>query len=180
MEKQNEEYSELASFLGELTHDPVKFVYAAFPWGEGELAEAKPQEWQLSVLALIRDGLADISTAIRIAIASGHGIGKAGRMDSLVDTPKGERIWGDLRPGDEVFGADGQPTTIKQCKLYKKIPFYRVTFDDDSYCDVSSGHLWNVKGRNDRRTGKGFRTLSTLDIINAGVKRSNGKASARQ
>ena len=180
MEKQNEEYSELASFLGELTHDPVKFVYAAFPWGEGELAEAKPQEWQLSVLALIRDGLADISTAIRIAIASGHGIGKAGRMDSLVDTPKGARVWGALRPGDEVFGADGQPTTIKQCKLYRKIPFCRVTFDDDSYCDVSSGHLWNVKGRNDRRTGKGFRTLSTLDIINAGVKRSNGKASARQ
>ena len=71
----NEEYEELAAFLGELTHDPVKFVYAVFPWGEGELAGKKPQEWQLSVLALIRDGLADISTASRIAIASGHGIG---------------------------------------------------------------------------------------------------------
>ena len=80
----NEEYEELAAFLGELTHDPVKFVYAAFPWGEGDLAGKKPQEWQLSVLALIRDGLADISTAIRIAIASGHGIGKSACVSWLI------------------------------------------------------------------------------------------------
>ena len=80
----NEEYEELAAFLGELTHDPVKFVYAAFPWGEGDLTGKKPQEWQLSVLALIRDGLADISTAIRIAIASGHGIGKSACVSWLI------------------------------------------------------------------------------------------------
>lgn len=83
-QQNNEEYAELAAFLGELTHDPVKFVYAAFPWGEGELAGKKPQDWQLSVLALIRDGLADISTAIRIAIASGHGIGKSALVSWLI------------------------------------------------------------------------------------------------
>ena len=76
----------LIEALGEYTNDPVGFVGQFFPWGEpGELEGAKgPEQWQLRVLAHIRDCLkngmahgAAINEAIQIAVASGHGVGKS-------------------------------------------------------------------------------------------------------
>ena len=82
--KSNDGLTDMAAFLGELSSDPVKFAWAAFPWGEGELKDQEPQAWQLDILAAIRDGLVDISTAIRIAVASGHGIGKSALVSWLI------------------------------------------------------------------------------------------------
>lgn len=60
-------------------------------------------------------------------------------------------------------------------------PFYRVTFSDGSAVDVSSGHLWKVRGRNSRRTGSDeWEVLETIDILEHGVKRRNGTSMARQ
>lgn len=58
--------------------DPVGFVYYAFPWGRGELAESDgPDKWQLEFLDDIGQRLrADPDCNIREATASGHGIGK--------------------------------------------------------------------------------------------------------
>jgi len=67
----------LVEFCAEFTHDPVGFVWAAYPWGEGELAGKTPDEWQLRLLADIRDGLKTPDEVIQEAIASGHGIGKS-------------------------------------------------------------------------------------------------------
>ena len=97
----------------------------------------------------------------------------------ILDTPSGRRRWGDLNIGDAVFTVDGI-TTITQLKRYRHILMYRVTLDDGSYCDVSSGHLWTVKGRNERRRDKPWITLSTQDVLEKGVKRKNGKTMARQ
>ncbi len=82
MAKKNSDFSAedkgaLAAFLGEYAHDPVGFVYAAFPWGEGELEGQAPQEWQLELLEDIKNGLKDINTVIREVRASGNGIGKS-------------------------------------------------------------------------------------------------------
>src|SRR4029077_21138567 len=57
--------------------DPLKFVRFAFAWGSGELADyTGPDAWQSEILAAIRDGLTP-QEALRIAVASGHGIGKS-------------------------------------------------------------------------------------------------------
>jgi hypothetical protein len=126
---------ELVSYLAQFAYDPYKFVLAAFPWGEpGPLEKMKPQQWQIDILKEIRDGFKSTDEAIREAVASGHGIGKAHTNDTIIDTPKGRRLWGDIIPGDYVFGADGQPTKVVACRKYESISFYRVTFDDDSYC----------------------------------------------
>lgn len=170
-------FADLVAFLAGFSHDPYKFVMAAFPWGEKgtELERMSgPDEWQKDVLNDIRDGLKDPSTVIREAVASGNGIGKAQRLTDVIDTPNGPRTWGDIRPGDYVFGSDGNATKVIQCRRYESIPFYRVHFDDGAYLDVSSGHLWAVKGRNERRRGKGWRVMSTLDIVQAGVTRKSG------
>ncbi len=70
--------SKLIEFLAEFTNDPVGFVYAAFPWGEGELENFDgPDDWQIDTLQQIKDGLLTVNEAIQIATASGHGIGKS-------------------------------------------------------------------------------------------------------
>lgn len=70
--------SELAAYIGQFTHDPVGFVYAAFPWGEeGPLKDIRPQQWQIDILSEIRDGFKMPDEALREAVASGHGIGKS-------------------------------------------------------------------------------------------------------
>jgi hypothetical protein len=69
---------ELATWLSEVANDPVGFVETAFPWGQGELANSTgPEPWQRWVLEQIRDGLLKPGEAIRVAIASGHGVGKS-------------------------------------------------------------------------------------------------------
>lgn len=73
--------------LTQFTSDPHGFVMYAFPWGEPgtELAgESGPEEWQIRLMNSIRDKLAGglafndaVTTAIREARASGHGVGKS-------------------------------------------------------------------------------------------------------
>jgi hypothetical protein len=68
----------IGDWLASVSHDPVAFVEGAFAWGEGELAKSTgPEPWQHWLLEQIRDGLKTPGEAIRIAIASGHGIGKS-------------------------------------------------------------------------------------------------------
>lgn len=74
----NDEVDELLVSLAGFSKDPVGFVYFAFPWGEGDLiGQAGPEDWQLEILTLLRDGLVTIEEAIRLAVASGHGVGKS-------------------------------------------------------------------------------------------------------
>ena len=68
----------LVNWLGSVSSDPYAFVMGAFPWGEpGRLEKfSGPEPWQTDILNLIRDGL-PLNFAIRIAVASGNGIGKS-------------------------------------------------------------------------------------------------------
>ena len=64
--------------MARCSKDPLRFVQFAFPWGEGELADHQgPDDWQVDLLKAIRDGLITAQTAVQIAVASGHGIGKS-------------------------------------------------------------------------------------------------------
>lgn len=60
--------------------DPVLFVREAFDWQHGELSgETGPDTWQVDVLEAIGHALRSgqgLRESIRIAVASGHGIGK--------------------------------------------------------------------------------------------------------
>lgn len=181
----------LTDEIAEYYADPLGFVLCAYPWGEPDSPLAKfrgPDTWQRKFLeelgGLVKERAFDGSNPvmpIRMARASGHGAGKACSVNTLISTPSGEARWGDLEPGDSVFGSDGIPTRIVATHRYNRIPIYRVTFDDGSYSEVSSGHLWNVRGRQERRKSiQGWRTLETIELLELGVKRRNGSALARQ
>jgi hypothetical protein len=77
---------ELARFIGETYDDPLAFVRLAYPWGEpGELAGfTGPDGWQREFLEDVGrevrargfDGIRAVAP-LRMATASGHGIGKS-------------------------------------------------------------------------------------------------------
>jgi hypothetical protein len=65
------------------TADPVCFVETMFDWQSPELKGAAPEPWQREVLCGVRDGL-PLGKAVRIAVASGHGVGKTALVSWLV------------------------------------------------------------------------------------------------
>jgi hypothetical protein len=85
---------QIAQIVAETYDDPLGFVQLAYPWGEpGELAGfAGPDQWQSAFLedlgAAVRargfDGIHAVAP-IRMATASGHGIGKSTLVAWIVD-----------------------------------------------------------------------------------------------
>lgn len=75
----------LAEFMGKFYDDPYGYVLAAFKWGEGELlGSTGPDEWQTEFLkdlgAEVKKRKFNGQTAvppIRMAVSSGHGVGKS-------------------------------------------------------------------------------------------------------
>ncbi|MCY1482359.1 hypothetical protein D9M68_159140 [compost metagenome] len=71
--------------------DPLGYAYYAYPWQTpgSELAnKAGPRAWQRDVLTDIRDHLGNPDTRyepLRIAVASGHGIGKSALISMIID-----------------------------------------------------------------------------------------------
>jgi phage terminase large subunit-like protein len=53
---------------------------------------------------------------------------------------------GDLRPGDLVFDEHGRPTLVALAHPVHIPPALRVGFDDGATIDVSTEHLWLVRG----------------------------------
>jgi len=78
---------QLLEELGSYAYDPLGFVMWAFPWGEAgtELEHfTGPDDWQRWVLTSIRDRILTTDEAIRIAVTSGHGVGKSALVAWLV------------------------------------------------------------------------------------------------
>lgn len=73
--------SRLEDDLIGLADDPLGFVRYAFPWGEeGTLLAGfsqGPDKWQADILSRLAAGRRERSGSVKIAVASGHGIGKS-------------------------------------------------------------------------------------------------------
>lgn len=73
----------LAEDIASYYDNPLGFVYYVFPWGEdgGPLQEHDgPDTWQVDILEEIGNAIRSgksMESALRIAVASGHGIGKS-------------------------------------------------------------------------------------------------------
>lgn len=83
---------DLIEIIAGFRHDPLGFVRYAFPWGEPgtELAnETGPRPWQIETLNIVAEALSadDVEGALRIATASGHGIGKPALVSWVI-------LWG--------------------------------------------------------------------------------------
>jgi len=77
----------LIQFAASCRHDPLRFVLAAYPWGErgGPLERhSGPDKWQAEVLGHVRDNIG-MGRPLRIAIAGGVGPGKSALMAWIVN-----------------------------------------------------------------------------------------------
>ncbi len=67
-------------FFG-LAHDPLAFVRQAYRWDDDGRTRGGPRDWQAEVLgeigAQLRDPTKGSNLPIRVAVASGHGVGKS-------------------------------------------------------------------------------------------------------
>jgi len=71
----------MASMAGK----PYTWTMYSFPWGTGDLlGHDGPDLWQKEILLAVENGLLSPSEAIRIAVASGHGIGKSALVSWLI------------------------------------------------------------------------------------------------
>ncbi|WP_052668394.1 PhoH family protein [Nitriliruptor alkaliphilus] len=91
--------------------------------------------------------------------------GRAQPVSANVLTPTGFRPIGDLAPGDEVIGSDGQPTEVLGTFPQGEKDIYRLTTQDGSSTRCTADHLWAVHTRDDRRRGRPARVLETSEMI---------------
>jgi hypothetical protein len=75
----------LARAIAACRDDPLRFVETVFPWGEGALSEEDgPDAWQRELLTELGRALRVGESPVRMAVASGHGVGKTALSAWLV------------------------------------------------------------------------------------------------
>jgi intein/homing endonuclease len=151
-------------------YDPVGWARDCIDWRAGGCLTAYQQ-----------DVLAALPVRRRVAVRGPHGLGKAQPHRLVIDTPDGERKFGDLRVGDTVFGSNGRPVRVAGIAERGEMDVYRVTFDDGSSTLCSADHLWTVKRFTwSRNAPTEWVTMPLSQIAAEGVDRSNGAGRARK
>lgn len=111
-----------------------------------------------------------VSGAPMLQVRACAGSGKEQPLDTLIQTPVGPRQFGSLRVGDEVFGANGQVTTVTAIYPQGVKPVYEVTFRDGTSTRCGLEHNWAVKNY------KKYVTRTLAEILEMGILNSSGSA----
>ena len=132
-----------------------------------DVLDYTPLEWQAECAQLYIDNP-------RLAMVASKGVGKEQPISTITPTPKGNRAFGDLRVGDEVFAEDGTPTKVTAVYPQGIKDVYRVTFDDGSSTECGKEHLWKVRGITEKRK-KTWAVMSLEQIMEVGIVKKMGK-----
>src|SRR6267142_43693 len=80
---------ELVNEVAETLWNPLAYVQRFYPWKKNILADSSgPRKWQSEILVYLRDWFTNKETRhspCRIAVASGHGIGKSAFMGMVTN-----------------------------------------------------------------------------------------------
>jgi len=99
-----------------------------------------------------------------IIVAARPGVGKALALDTPLPTPEGWTTMGEVAVGDELVGADGQPTrVVAATEIMLGRPCYEVEFSDGTVIVADAEHQWPT-AYGTRATGQ---LLGGLDTISA-------------
>lgn len=115
------------------------------------------------------DGLIELGAgpwAGRLVLVDWKGLS----LDTPIPTPSGWTTMGDLREGEEVFGADGVPTLVTAKSEVHWKNCYRIRFDDGSTIVADGEHRWQVVvGPWSSRTTQVLTTAEIADLREQGV-----------
>lgn len=93
---------------------------------------------------------------------------------TLVWTPQGQRRWGDMQVGDELFAEDGSVTRVVRRVEAGFSALYRVFFRDGTSLRVTGSHQWDVQTQRDRKHGV-RRTVTTDDLRQMSLRQGAAK-----
>jgi len=153
--------------IAQFTADPLGFVRFAYPWSEpGPLETESIRDWQADILGVIGKHLQSPFRfqPLKIAVASGHGIGKALAHGEPVLTPLGWRSVESLKIGDAVIAGDGTPTRVSGVFPQGLREMFRLTADDGASVLVDGEHRWLTTSRSERKHGKPGKVRTTSEI----------------
>ena len=97
-----------------------------------------------------------------MAELASRGKGKAHPYNEIVYTPKGKKLWGDIKIGDLLYDENGGTTKVIDIPFNDVAPIYEVKFSNGEAVRCSEGHLWEVKSHDDH--DKTF-ILSTKELL---------------
>lgn len=101
------------------------------------------------------------------------GVGKAIPNYTMIPTPKGYRKVEDIRPGDYLFGQDGQPTKVTAIHPQpSQKEVWKVTFADGRVAECCGEHLWEYCCETHR--GYEYRVEDIQTIYERSLKLKNG------
>ncbi len=107
-------------------------------------------------------------------VNAGRRYGKAAWVEEKILTPSGWRRYGDIKPGDEAIGVNGQPTKVLNTYPQGVKSSYKVSFSDGTSLLVCGEHLWEVGSK------RGKEVLDTKRIAQDYIiKRSDGRTEHR-
>ncbi|WP_445162791.1 replicative DNA helicase [Mycobacterium sp. Dal123C01] len=90
-----------------------------------------------------------------IIVAARPGVGKALALDTPLPTPTGWTTMGDVAVGDELLGADGQPTrVVAVTDVMLGRPCYEVEFSDGTVIVADAAHQWLTDTRASRKSAQ--------------------------
>ena len=108
------------------------------------------------------------------------------RIDEQIPTPTGWTTMGELRPGDLIFGADGNPTIVQWVSNVEKRECYQITFSNGERVVADADHEWLTFSRNERcalhRRGEEYRSKRRLLRPKRGVGKKDwlGEANSKR
>jgi replicative DNA helicase len=116
----------------------------------GALDEIEAIGSRNGVLTGVPTGFSDLDTLTNglhpgqmIVIAARPAIGKALALDTPLPTPTGWTTMGAVRVGDQLIGADGNPTrVVAATEVVHGRPCYEVEFDDGEVIVADENHQW--------------------------------------
>jgi replicative DNA helicase len=88
-----------------------------------------------------------------IIVAARPAMGKALALDTPLPTPTGWTTMGEVQVGDQLYGADGRPTTVVAATgVMVGRPCYEVVFSDGSTIVADAQHQWLTETRAARKS----------------------------
>jgi hypothetical protein len=140
------EFIELADELATYAGDPLQFVLNTFDWQNPELKGKAPEPWQCEILQAIKDGL-PLGKAVRLAVASGHGVGKTALVSWIllwaISTREDTR--GILTASNEAQLATRNRAELRKWyDLWKTREFFELTATALLHADSESQQVWRI------------------------------------
>ncbi len=129
---------------------------------EGTIDEIEASSHRGDGLTGVPTGFADLDQLTNglhpgqmIVIAARPALGKALALDTPLPTPSGWTTMGEVRVGDRLLAADGNPTTVVGAtQVMTNRPCFEVSFDDGTTVVADAQHQWltDAAGRDSAAT----------------------------